>query len=373
MAEPNTENEEEINWYYSDNYRNKKGPVKHKQFIELIKQGEIQKLSLCWKKGMKGWEELKKIEELKELLISAEDKTKIEQDIKEIEKLAGSDNSTKIKKRKRAKKKMKWKNFRENANVYITGLPSNTKETDLATYFSKCGIIKKDPLTEKFKVKLYKDGDGNLKGDGLVAYLKEESVQLAIDMLDESFYTPNHKIKVQKAEFRMKGDVFVPKKSAFDDNVVKRITKRKIMIAKNQKKELCWDEEQETKLSAKVGLRIVILKPMFDLTEAESSEDPEAFYNELGKEVGLECERVSGPIEKLTVFKGSKSGAIAIKFKNAVSAAKCIGAMNGRFFGGKQIEIDYFDGTDYRAGVNETEEERNKRIEEFNEWLEKGN
>lgn len=36
------------------------------------------------------------------------------------------------------------------------------------------------------KVKLYRDSDGELKGDGLCCYLKIESVQLALNLLDES-------------------------------------------------------------------------------------------------------------------------------------------------------------------------------------------
>lgn len=37
---------------------------------------------------------------------------------------------------------------------------------------SKCGIIMRDPQTEEHKIKLYKDKEGNLKGDGLCCYLK---------------------------------------------------------------------------------------------------------------------------------------------------------------------------------------------------------
>ena len=36
------------------------------------------------------------------------------------------------------------------------------------------------------KIKLYYDVNGQPKGDGLCCYLKVESVQLAIDLLDES-------------------------------------------------------------------------------------------------------------------------------------------------------------------------------------------
>lgn len=45
---------------------------------------------------------------------------------------------------------------------------------------SKCGIIMRDLQTEEFKVKLYKDSEGNLKGDGLCCYLKRESVDLLL-------------------------------------------------------------------------------------------------------------------------------------------------------------------------------------------------
>ena len=47
--------------------------------------------------------------------------------------------------------------------------------------------------------------------------------------------------------------------------------------------------------------------------------------------------------------------------------------MNGRWFAGKQLEADFYDGwTDYgsqEVPVDKEEEER--RIEEFGEWLEK--
>ena len=39
--------------------------------------------------------------------------------------------------------------------------------------FSKCGIIKEDPVSHDPKIKLYRDkATGFLKGDGLVTYLK---------------------------------------------------------------------------------------------------------------------------------------------------------------------------------------------------------
>jgi len=50
------------------------------------------------------------------------------------------------------------------------------------------------------RIKLYKDSEGNLKGDGLVTFLKPESVELCINLLDEADFRigENSKIRVQK-------------------------------------------------------------------------------------------------------------------------------------------------------------------------------
>lgn len=55
---------------------------------------------------------------------------------------------------------------------------------------SKCGIIMRDPQTEEPKIKLYKDKEGNLKGDGLCCYLKVSSTLSVFrgDVPDVYFY-----------------------------------------------------------------------------------------------------------------------------------------------------------------------------------------
>lgn len=52
------------------------------------------------------------------------------------------------------------------------GLPLDISNDEFAELMSKCGIVMRDPITEEYKVKLYKDREGNLKGDGLCCYLK---------------------------------------------------------------------------------------------------------------------------------------------------------------------------------------------------------
>lgn len=52
------------------------------------------------------------------------------------------------------------------------GLPPDITPDEFVQVMSKCGIVMRDPITEEFKVKLYKDNQGNQKGDGLCCYLK---------------------------------------------------------------------------------------------------------------------------------------------------------------------------------------------------------
>lgn len=96
---------------------------------------------------------------------------------------------------------------RPNTSVYVTGLPPDTTIEEMKAMFSKCGIILEDPLTQQPKIKLYHTSTGSFKGEALVIYFKEESVQLAIDLLDESVFRPGvdaSVIRVQKAVFQDK-------------------------------------------------------------------------------------------------------------------------------------------------------------------------
>jgi HIV Tat-specific factor 1 len=54
------------------------------------------------------------------------------------------------------------------------------------------------------KIRIYKDEEGVPKGDALVSYLRPESVNLAITLLDETEFRPGYKIKVTEAKFEFK-------------------------------------------------------------------------------------------------------------------------------------------------------------------------
>lgn len=89
----------------------------------------------------------------------------------------------------------------KNTAVYVTELPEDITIEELVGHFSKCGIIMDEIMTGKPRIKLYFKPDGCKKGDALVVYLREESVKLALNILDESEIRPGNKIRVQEASF----------------------------------------------------------------------------------------------------------------------------------------------------------------------------
>eukprot|EP01100_Stratorugosa_tubuloviscum_P000940 TRINITY_DN1206_c0_g3_i1.p1 TRINITY_DN1206_c0_g3~~TRINITY_DN1206_c0_g3_i1.p1 ORF type:complete len:307 (+),score=148.57 TRINITY_DN1206_c0_g3_i1:1186-2106(+) len=233
-------------------------------------------------------------------------------------------------------------------SIYVTSLPFDITATQLFTYFSKCGLIKKDELTLEPMIKIYKDEKGNPKGDCLITYLRNESIGLAIQMLDESYIDDTNKIRVTEAKFDKK------KK----DKKTKPAKKSLKIKRYNQMQELSWNEESRVH---------IVLKNMFTLEEAN---DPN-FYDEIREDIGVECEKL-GPVELVTVFKNNAEGVAVVKFKESIDAQKCVMKMDGRFFGGHKIIAKFYDGfTDY--SVKETEEEHKKRIEEWNQWLDSNN
>lgn len=91
----------------------------------------------------------------------------------------------------------------KNTAVYVTNLPSDTTHDEIVSTFSKCGLIEEDDHGDP-KVKLYAREDGSFSGEALVVYFKEESVGLALNIMDERELRLGDSgtvMKVQKAEF----------------------------------------------------------------------------------------------------------------------------------------------------------------------------
>ena len=87
-------------------------------------------------------------------------------------------------------------------------LPFDATFEEVVERFSKCGLIEEDDEGEP-KVKMYAREDGTFSGEALVVYFKEDSVNLAANLLDDAelrFGGPPSRMSVQRAEFGHKND-----------------------------------------------------------------------------------------------------------------------------------------------------------------------
>ncbi|KAJ1960394.1 hypothetical protein GGI12_003827 [Dipsacomyces acuminosporus] len=277
---------------------------------------------------------------------------------------------------------------RENTSVYVSKLPTDTTEEEVAEYFSQCGTIMPDILTNKPRVKLYHNSDGTLKGDALVTYFKAPSVQLALDILDDSQFRAVEptRISVQVAEFETK-EKHASNKA--ETSKRPRIDPKLVQKRLNQlERKLDWYEGGGE--IAERHKRTVILKHMFTVQELE---EDVTLLLDLTEDVRKECEKL-GLVSSVKIYDLSEEGVISVKFKDESAARAC--GMNGRFFAGQQIEASIYDGyTRYKssarstAGMANTEhgadigtdaqpddadsDEEKRRIEKYSEWLEAGN
>ncbi|XP_073497378.1 17S U2 SnRNP complex component HTATSF1 [Phyllobates terribilis] len=250
-----------------------------------------------------------------------------------------------------------WFNVEEdrNTNVYVTGLPPDITNDEFVQIMSKCGIIMRDLQSEEYKIKLYKDKEGNLKGDGLCCYLKKESVQLALKLLDE-YEIRGYKLHVENAKFQLKG--------AYDATKKKKKCKDYRKKLSLQQKQLDWRPEKKDNETRKRFERVVVIKNMFHPSDFE--EDP-LVLNEIREDLRSECEKF-GQVKKVLIFDRHPDGVASVSFKEAEESDSCILALNGRWFGGRQLDVQAWDGaTDYQ--IEETSREREERLKGWENFL----
>ena len=299
------------------------------------------------------------------------------------------------KKRKRKKPKFSAKSARN--WIYITGLPLDTTEEELSTYFSKVGIIDIDPETLKPKIKLYRHKNqpcssnsgqednqskdsgevGQLKGDASICYARPESVELALQILDENLFRDGAILSVQRAKFEQHGSTFDADKAGKGGVGKRRIiseSKRRVArLAAIQA--VGWDESENGRIAGGLkGLRIIVLMNMFDPRELDRDDDVanEKRLQQLERDIHSECEK-SGTVEKITIFSKHPAGVAIVKFIKPNDASDAVKSLNGKVRAdGKRIEASFWDGTtDYTVVDTEREEKEDaKRLDQFGDWLE---
>ena len=189
-------------------------------------------------------------------------------------------------------KKKKWYNPKINSSIYVTGLPPDITTEEASEYFTKCGIFRVDPHTGEKRIKLYEGTDGKRKGDALIQYAREESIDLALEHLNESEIRPGYKIHVERATFQQKGNEYQPRKK-------KKTDKLEIYRIKSEIERLfTWSEDEEQQK----GLRIVVLKGVFTPEEISKEPDPAQFVKDLEEDIKVECTQKVGEVERIVVY-----------------------------------------------------------------------
>ncbi|XP_072751442.1 17S U2 SnRNP complex component HTATSF1 isoform X1 [Anoplolepis gracilipes] len=242
-----------------------------------------------------------------------------------------------------------------NTAIYVSGLPLDITMDELTALFTKCGLIARDEKG-KDKIKLYKDGNGEPKGDALCTYIKVESVDLALKILDGS-QIRGKTLSVQRAKFQMKG--------AYDPALKpKRKKKDKERQKKMQEKLFDWRPERMRGEPLKCE-RVVILKNLF---APEDFDKEVQLLLEYQQDIRSECLKC-GDVRKVVIYDRHPEGVAQVTFREPAEAQACIQLLNGRWFSQRKITAEIWDGkTKYK--ITETDAEIEARLTKWDEYLE---
>lgn len=284
-------------------------------------------------------------------------------DKRKVEDAIERENAKKAKAKEDTEKKANWFQLQQNSSVYVTGLPSDVTDAEMVATFTKCGVIKLDD-ERRPRIKAYKNEDGSGKGDGLVTYLKQPSVDLALQILDGTCLRDGdtQTMTITQAKFEQKGK-FVAKKGGSSKQRKKRV------LEKQEQSELGWGGFDDVAPPTKTT---VVIRHAFhpddfaaDFTLREQLED----------DFRDESERL-GVVENVKIYNTNPQGVVAIKFRMEDAAQACITLMHSRFFGGRQLEAALWDGIEKfyvkPVIVKETEEEQVQRLDRYAAELEQG-
>ena len=209
----------------------------------------------------------------------------------------------------------------------MTSLPHDTEVDELLQRFGKCGLIEEDDEGEP-KIKMYARENGSFSGEALVVFFKEDSVTLALNLMDEAelrLGDASTRMRVQKAEFGHKQQqgagehggggerkVVNRKKATKRIGKMQRCGLRAVWLLNGPHRELRkledWDSEDEfgptlpatDKLGNQANKhgRVVVLKHMFTLGELE--EDPSLLLD-LKEDVREEC-AILGDVTNVVLY-----------------------------------------------------------------------
>ncbi|GAA6019170.1 hypothetical protein JCM8202_000920 [Rhodotorula sphaerocarpa] len=296
---------------------------------------------------------------------------------------------------------------RGNTAVFVSNLPASTTVDQLSETFSKAGLILEDVSGEP-KIKMYRDENGRFKGEALVVYLQEASVELACRLLDETELVLGSgdgvmSVKVAEWDNSKKAAGNDKKEGAAgaggkgkgadangetDEQAHREKARQGKRAAALRQKLEDWSSDEDEAANAAVSRKfrgVIVLEGMFSLKELD--EDP-ALLLDLKEDVRDECATL-GEVTNVTLYDKEEKGIMTVRFKDELAAQACMAKMNGRFFGGRTVSAYPMQGKmKFKKSGNElslegtglgdaAEEEESaqkekERLDRYADWLEKG-
>jgi len=225
-----------------------------------------------------------------------------------------------------------------NTSIYVTGLPLDVDLGEVIRVFKRYGVLSNNVDSGLPKVKLYKDEEGNFKGEAFISYFKRESVAMAVEALDGSYlrFTGDCVLSVQEADPNYK-----KQKDPLADGAKRAHGKRKDqekikqMTAQQNAKLTDWDEDDPSAIPTETATQpeddwtdpkyYVVVKNMFTLEELK--ENPDELEN-IPAEINEIAESYGKPTN-VVMYDLEPEGVVTIRFETAEMAMNCAKGMNG--------------------------------------------
>lgn len=246
----------------------------------------------------------------------------------------------------------------KNTKVYVSNLPLDITEEEYVELMQKYGIIMRDTTTDQLKIKLYRDPESNnVKGDALCTYIKRESVNLVLKLLDGLEYR-GKTIKVELAKFQMKG--------TYDPKLKPKTKKRKEKekLKRQQEKLFDWRPEKQVGERGKHE-RCIILRNCF---ESKMFDEDVSLILTMQDELRSLASQY-GAVRKVIIYDRHPEGVAQINMKEPEDADQAVVKLNNIIYRGRKVTSEIWDGRT-KFKIAETDSEINQRLEKWDEFLE---
>ncbi|KAG2196960.1 hypothetical protein INT46_004459 [Mucor plumbeus] len=223
--------------------------------------------------------------------------------------------------------------------LYVGSLHFSLTDDDVRQIFEPFGALE--------FVNLHKDPEtGRSKGFGFIQYKNGDDAKQALEKMN-GFELAGRNLKVGLVT--EKNTLASGLNYNLDDEETEGVAlnsmSRAELMAKLAARDSTADHDSPVHVAAPIAApkpfipaaasRYVMLNNMFNPAE-ETEPD---WVSDLESDIKIECERY-GVVEHIKV-NGDSMGEVFLKFKDTASAEKAVAALNGRWFGGKQITASY--------------------------------